>query len=737
MCHAAQTVPISRVCFVDPAPEELKMLRNRSMFALTLFTLAGTTYANDPGTLQLKSGNVDVSNQTNVLRANQAQAQRLPERMVLVLDGALTPDRRTLIESTGVTIGDYLPTNAFVVNTKDARIGALRALGFVDSLIAFEDAWKIDPMLGNRQLVTQKRKDYAAQGKVASHVYLFAGASIVDGRKAIEQMGGVEIMNHELVGDRFMIGVLGTEQNVRKLAQIVDVQWIESAPEITYRNNTTRWVVQSNTNGFFPMYDNGLRGENQIVAIMDGRVNVNHCAFSDPEGDPFGPDHRKIEAYNTSLGSDFHGTHVAGTVLGDNGNDDNNRGVAYNARMIFDSTPSFSFSQLNLHLTTHYGQGASIHTSSWGDDGTTAYTGMSRAIDTFSHNNDDNLVIFAATNLSSLRTPENAKNVLAVGASQDANNQGSFCSGGTGPTADGRRKPEIFAPGCNSQSARWDTSCGTFGLTGTSMAAPAIAGCAALTRQYFEDGYYPSGVPTFDDGFTPSGTLIKATLLNSAVNMTNIGGFPSNQEGWGRVLLDNALHFPGDDQTMIIRDVRNSSAEALETGDVTEFVVNHDDLSVPFKVTLVWHDAPATPNSSFTPVNNLDLEVDIPTGQTIRGNNIINGQSNFDTTTDEINNVEMVMLPAALSGEYTIRVKGTGVNQGPQGYAIVITGDVTEAAPSCPADLNGDGALDFFDVSAFLVAYNAQDPVADFNDDGMFNFFDVSAFLTAFNAGCP
>ncbi len=57
--------------------------------------------------------------------------------------------------------------------------------------------------------------------------------------------------------------------------------------------------------------------------------------------------------------------------------------------------------------------------------------------------------------------------------------------------------------------------------------------------------------------------------------------------------------------------------------------------------------------------------------------------------------------------------------------------------PSCAADLNGDGMLNFFDVSAFLTAYNAMDPVADFNDDGMFNFFDVSAFLVAYNAGCP
>jgi len=56
---------------------------------------------------------------------------------------------------------------------------------------------------------------------------------------------------------------------------------------------------------------------------------------------------------------------------------------------------------------------------------------------------------------------------------------------------------------------------------------------------------------------------------------------------------------------------------------------------------------------------------------------------------------------------------------------------------SCPADLSGDGELNFFDVSAFLVGFAAQDPIADFTGDGVFNFFDVSAFLVAFNAGCP
>lgn len=127
----------------------------------------------------------------------------------------------------------------------------------------------------------------------------------------------------------------------------------------------------------------------------------------------------------------------------------------------------------------------------------------------------------------------------------------------------------------------------------------------------------------------------------------------------------------------------------------------------------------------------------MPTGQVIYGNNIVNGQSTFDETTDVLNNVEMVMLPAPLDGDYTIRVRGTAVNQGPQGYALVVTGAVSELANPCPVDMNGDGLLNFFDVSAFLVAYNAQEAAADFNGDGLFNFFDVSAFLTGFNAGCP
>lgn len=55
----------------------------------------------------------------------------------------------------------------------------------------------------------------------------------------------------------------------------------------------------------------------------------------------------------------------------------------------------------------------------------------------------------------------------------------------------------------------------------------------------------------------------------------------------------------------------------------------------------------------------------------------------------------------------------------------------------CAADCNGDGELNFFDISIFLTEYNDQDLRADINGDGSWDFFDVSGFLSMFAEGCP
>jgi hypothetical protein len=63
--------------------------------------------------------------------------------------------------------------------------------------------------------------------------------------------------------------------------------------------------------------------------------------------------------------------------------------------------------------------------------------------------------------------------------------------------------------------------------------------------------------------------------------------------------------------------------------------------------------------------------------------------------------------------------------------------DIGDCADSCLADLNNDGALNFFDVTAFIAAFANEDPLADITSDNLWNFYDVSQFLKAYIGGCP
>ncbi len=63
--------------------------------------------------------------------------------------------------------------------------------------------------------------------------------------------------------------------------------------------------------------------------------------------------------------------------------------------------------------------------------------------------------------------------------------------------------------------------------------------------------------------------------------------------------------------------------------------------------------------------------------------------------------------------------------------------DLGCAGLPCLADLDGNGLLNFLDISAFLDAFGNQEPAVDFVSDGSFNFLDVSAFLLIFGQGCP
>ncbi len=55
---------------------------------------------------------------------------------------------------------------------------------------------------------------------------------------------------------------------------------------------------------------------------------------------------------------------------------------------------------------------------------------------------------------------------------------------------------------------------------------------------------------------------------------------------------------------------------------------------------------------------------------------------------------------------------------------------------SCPADLNGDGQLDFVDISLFVKFFTSGDPLADLNGDKELDFVDVSIFVDSFASDC-
>ncbi len=62
----------------------------------------------------------------------------------------------------------------------------------------------------------------------------------------------------------------------------------------------------------------------------------------------------------------------------------------------------------------------------------------------------------------------------------------------------------------------------------------------------------------------------------------------------------------------------------------------------------------------------------------------------------------------------------------------------TSSPSACPADINSDGMVNFFDLAAYIALYNVNDPNADLAAPfGTLNFFDLAAYIALYNAGCP
>ncbi|MGB0515200.1 MAG: S8 family serine peptidase, partial [Wenzhouxiangellaceae bacterium] len=340
---------------------------------------------------------------------------------------------------------------------------------------------------------------------------------------------------------------------IGRLTGLAEVYQIDEAPPLEWHNSDSVEPIQANTDSgtplptVTPIWDQGLTGAGQIVAVMDSGLDRNEdwfvaldsgsgpsVALTDAEspvppaiGATF-PD-RKLHAYWVQPGAtaydnnesctlfspptNFHGTHTSGTVAGDSMTRstpldpgyDADDGMAPNAQLLFqdignDVTGCLSITDFGASLRQAAAGGASIHSNSWGAPVSGVYNANSAALDEVTWAEQQLLVTVSAGNsgpgLDSIGAPATAKNALTVGALNNGNSLSVAGFSSRGPTDDGRIKPDIQAPGVSIESARGDTNNGpaidpaaTRSLSGTSMSNPTVAGGAALLRQYFTDGF--------------------------------------------------------------------------------------------------------------------------------------------------------------------------------------------------------------------------------------------------------
>ena len=523
---------------------------------------------------------------------------------------------------------------------------------------------------------------------------------------------------------------VGLPRLVSALDGTPGLAWAVPQAPVRLLNDDSVWRCQSGRPDTTPIFDLGLAGEGQVIGLMDTGIDIDDCRFEDPvvglpalngpDGVAVDPRHRKVLAVDFHWAADWppgarswddqgHGSHVAGSAAGDelgNGAHDRYDGMAPAAKLVIQDggaaiddcadLPGLGcpVKPLEPVLEQAYAQGARIHSDSWGDEENFLpfgrYTERTADVDRFVWNHRDMLVFFAAGNsgpgTDTVISPATGKNVVAVGATLHGDFEPTcvvpFSSRGW--SRDGRIKPDLVVPGMWVVSAATNgvvpgRSCASTQSSGTSMAAPTAAGLAALVRQYFTDGFYPSGRRQTEDAVQPSAALVKAVLIASAVDLSTRGcpdePIPSRDQGWGLVQLDTALAFAGDDHRLVVDDHRDGFRTAGD--DPVELAVA---VSRPgrLKVVLVWTDAPSSSLADSNLVNDLDLTVSGPNGS-YPGNHLLNGLSAPGGEPDRVNNVEVVWLPHAEPGIWTIEVRPHAVLAPPQDFALAVTGDVRRA----------------------------------------------------------
>ena len=487
------------------------------------------------------------------------------EYYIVQFVGSINNSWKQLIRDSGAIIFNYIPNNAFVVRMNSSVKQVVESFDFVQWVGEYLPIYKIDHSLS-----------VAKTNAIKTNLVVFEDVVVMlfDKNDNLRILNDVKTLGGSIVdsGD----SVLHVRIDVLKLSQIADltgVMWVEKyVPHVLFND-----VAANITNVSYVENNYGLTGEGQIIGIADTGLDTgidDTSMHDDLEG-------RIVALYawwagdgdNGAADYDGHGTHVAGSVLG-NGSHSGGQysGMAPKAQLVFQamqydgSNPTYDGNlylplDLSLLFQESYDAGAKIHSNSWGSGDSSMYgnyTTSSQYVDEFMWDNPDMLIVFAAGNngsaINTVSSPGTAKNSLTVGASENLRvSKGSVADNiddiayfsSRGPTDDGRIKPDIVAPGTYILSARssmpgasysWGVLDSYYAYSsGTSMSTPITAGTAALVRQYYVE----------NESILPSAALLKATLLNGAYDI----GKSLNDQGFGRLDLGESL-FPGGLKTI-------------------------------------------------------------------------------------------------------------------------------------------------------------------------------------------
>lgn len=467
--------------------------------------------------------------------------------------------------------------------------------------------------------------------------------------------------------------------------------------------------------------------------------------------------------------SEGHGTHVAGSAAGlgyyNYGDYKKFSGMAHDAKIAFadlfagdttNSAGSLSTGNIYTLFNTMYSSGARIFTNSWGTKNN-VYDSSSSDVDKFMWLNPDALVLFSAGNqgtdplsgvikTDSVSSPSTNKNGISVGASLNSHNAWKAVSQGSvaeafseisvayfsseGATSDKRLKPDILAPGYYVFSSKgyYNASsyhCDSQGLDGTSMSSPTMAGFAVLVRQFYNLGYYPSGSQNSAHAFTPAGALIKATLVHSGQPMKYFvkkddsyfyisSTYPSIVQGYGRIQLNKVLNFNSKSTHSPLSLYVKGGATPSDayyvalstTGQVHtyNFSTSASSTQSPIRVTLCYTDYYADPVNQNIMINTLTLSIQSSLGATFTpylpdGSD---GKSLIQS------NTQVIDIPNPTpSTTYTMTITATKINNGPQPYAFVATGELTyynltSSSTNTAVDTSNKPHLSF-DMTVYIV----------------------------------